>query len=453
MKSAVETLESTRVKLTVEVTFEELAPVIDHALEHIGQQIQVPGFRKGKVPGRIVEQRVGRAAVLEHAINDGMPDFYRQAIEQNELRPLGQPDIEITKVPETTEADDTLEFTAEVDIRPELSLPDWADITVKVDDVEVSDESVQKRLDTLRERFGSLVGVDRPAEDGDFVVIDLKGEAEGEEIDNVSGVSYQIGSENMLEGLDEALIGLSAGETTTFEAPLAGGPQAGKVAQITVTAQSVKERDLPEADDDFAQMASEFDTLDELVADLRTEVGRDKGNEQAVQARDRLLEEIMSQIEVPVPARLIEDEIHRHLESEGRLDDDEHRAEVEESTTKAFERQILLDIVAEKLKVEVTQQELLEFMVNAAGRMGTDPNEFIQTLDQQGQVPAVVGEVARNKALSRALRYVAVVDESGEPVDLSEFIGSDEEDAKAQAEAEAAAADAGTEALEGEETE
>ncbi|HLS03194.1 MAG TPA: trigger factor [Actinomycetales bacterium] len=452
MKSAVETLESTRVKLTVEVTFEELAPVIDHALEHIGQQIQVPGFRKGKVPGRIVEQRVGRAAVLEHAINDGMPDFYRQAIEQNELRPLGQPDIEITKVPETTEADDTLEFTAEVDIRPELSLPDWADITVKVDDVEVSDESVQKRLDTLRERFGSLVGVDRPAEDGDFVVIDLKGEAEGEEIDNVSGVSYQIGSENMLEGLDEALIGLSAGETTTFEAPLAGGPQAGKVAQITVTAQSVKERDLPEADDDFAQMASEFDTLDELVADLRTEVGRDKGNEQAVQARDRLLEEIMSQIEVPVPARLIEDEIHRHLESEGRLDDDEHRAEVEESTTKAFERQILLDIVAEKLKVEVTQQELLEFMVNAAGRMGTDPNEFIQTLDQQGQVPAVVGEVARNKALSRALRYVAVVDESGEPVDLSEFIGSDEEDAKSQAEAEAAAAGAGAEALEGEET-
>src|SRR5690625_2803455 len=378
-----------------------------------------------------------------------MPDFYRQAIEQNELRPLGQPDIEITKVPETTEADDTLEFTAEVDIRPELSLPEWADITVKVDDVEVSDESVQKRLDTLRERFGSLVGVDRPAEDGDFVVIDLKGEAEGEEIDNVSGVSYQIGSENMLEGLDEALIGLSAGETTTFEAPLAGGPHAGKVAQITVTAQSVKERDLPEADDDFAQMASEFDTLDELVADLRTEVGRDKGNEQAVQARDRLLEEIMSQIEVPVPARLIEDKIHRHLESEGRLDDDEHRAEVEESTTKAFERQILLDIVAEKLKVEVTQQELLEFMVNAAGRMGNDHNEFIQTLDQKGQVQAVVGEEARQQAHSHTLRYVSVVDESGEPVDLSEFIGSDEEDAKSQAEAEAAAAGAGAEALEG----
>ena len=439
MKSAVETLDSTRVKLAVEVTFEELAPVIDQALAHIGEQIQVPGFRKGKVPGRIVEQRVGRAAVLEHAINDGMPDFYRQAIEQNDLRPLGQPEIEVTKVPETTDAEDTLEFTAEVDVRPELELPDWEDITVTVNDVDVSDEAVQKRLDTLRERFGSLVGVDRPAADGDFVVIDLKGEANGEEIDNVSGVSYQIGSGNMLEGLDEALVGLSDGETTTFEAPLAGGPQAGEVAQITVTAQSVKERDLPPADDDFAQLASEFDTLDELMADLREEVARESGNEQAVEARDNLLEAIVEKVDVPVPPRMVEEEVHRHLESEGRLDDDEHRTEVQESTQNAFERQILLDYIAEKLSVEVTQQELIEFMVNAAGRMGTDPNEFIQSLDTQGQIPAVVGEVARNKALSRALRYVKVVDGSGENVDLTEFIGSDEEDAAAAAEAEAAA--------------
>jgi len=451
VKSAVETLDATRVKLTVEVTFEELAPVIEHALAHIGEQIQVPGFRKGKVPGRIVEQRVGRAAVLEHAINDGMPDFYRQAVQQSDLRPLGQPEIEITKVPETTEADDTLEFTAEVDIRPEVELPSWDDITVKVDDANVSDEDVDQRLDALRERFGTLAGVDRPAADGDFVVIDLKGEANGEEIDNVSGVSYQIGSGNMLEGLDEALVGLSAGETTTFEAPLAGGPQAGEVAQITVTAQSVKERDLPAADDDFAQLASEFDTLDELKADLREEVARESVNQQAVQARDQLLEEIISKVDVPVPPKLIEEEIHRHLEAENRLDDDEHRAEVEESTTAAFKRQILLDILAEKIEVEVTQQELIEFMVNAAGRMGTDPNEFIQTLDQQGQIPAVVGEVSRNKALSRALRYVNVEDESGNKVDLSEFIGSDEEDAKAKEEAEAAAKDAVAEALEGEE--
>lgn len=452
MKSAVETLDATRVKLTVEVTFEELAPVIDHALEHIGEQIQVPGFRKGKVPGRIVEQRVGRAAVLEHAINDGMPDFYRQAVQQNDLRPLGQPEIEITKVPETTETDDTLEFTAEVDIIPELDLPNWEDITVKVDDVDVSDEAVTKRLDALRERFGTLVGVDRPAADGDFVVIDLKGEANGEEIDNVSGVSYQIGSGNMLDGLDEALTGLSAGETTTFEAPLAGGPQAGEVGQITVTAQSIKERDLPEADDDFAQLASEFDTLVELMEDLRTEVARDSVNEQAVQARDALLEEIIEKVDVPVPPKMIEEEIHRHLESEGRLDDDEHRAEVEETTTAAFKRQILLDVMAEKLGVDVNQQELIEFMVNAAGRMGTDPNEFIQTLDAQGQIPAVVGEVARNKALSRTLRYVNVVDESGNEVDLSEFIGSDEEDAKAEAEAKEAAEAAVAEALDGAES-
>lgn len=439
MKSAVETLDPTRVKLTVEVTFEELAPMIDLALVHMGEQIEVPGFRRGKVPGRIVEQRMGRAAVLEHAINDGMPDFYRQAVEQNELRPIGQPEIEVTKVPETTEGDDTLEFTAEVDVLPELDLPEWGDITVKVDDIDVSEAAVQKRLDTLRERFGSLVGVERPAADGDFVVIDLKGEANGEEVDNVSGVSYQIGSGNMLEGLDEALIGLSAGETTTFEAPLAGGPQAGEVAQITVTAQSVKERDLPDADDEFAQMASEFDTLDELLADLREEVARESVDQQAVQARDLLLEELIANVEVPVPPRLIEHEVHSHLQHEGRLDDDVHREEVRVSATNAFQRQILLDYIVSKYDIEVSQDELIEFMVTASGRMGTDPNEFIQALDEQGEIAGVVGEVARNKALTRVLRYVNVVDEAGEEVDLTEFIGSDEQDEAAAAEAEAAA--------------
>lgn len=443
MKSAVETLDPTRVKLTVEVPFDELAPSIEHALEHIGEQIQVPGFRKGKVPGRIVEQRVGRAAVLEHAINDGLPGFYREAVDQNELRPLGQPEVEVTKVPETTESDDVLEFTVEVDVRPNVEIPEWDSITVTVDGVEVSDDAVQERLNTLRERFGTLVGVDRPAEKDDFIVLDLIGEVDGEEVDNVSGVSYQVGSNNMLEGLDEALEGLSAGETTTFEAPLAGGPKAGETAQITVTAQSVKERDLPEANDEFAEMASEFDTLDELMEDLRNEVARESVNEQALQARDRLLDEIIERTDIAVPPKLVEEEVHRHLESEGRLDDDEHREEVRGSAKHAFQHQILLDIIAEQLEVQVNQQELIEFMVNTAGRMGSDPNEFIQALDSQGQIPAVVGEVARNKALSRCLRYVKVVDDAGNDVDLSEFIGSDEEDAKAAEEAAKATEEAG----------
>ncbi len=444
MKSAVETLDATTVKLTVEVSHDELKPSIEHAYQHIGSEVQIPGFRKGKVPPRILEQRVGRAAIIEHAVNDALPGFYRDAITEANLRPLGQPDIEVTALPALTEADGGLSFTAQVEVRPELDLPDLSTLTVTVDDVEVTDADVQERLDGLRERFGSLVGVDRPAAQGDYVVLDLRAVIGEEEIDSVSGISYQIGSGNLLEGLDEALIGLSAGETTTFEAPLAGGEHAGEVATVTVTATSVKERDLPEADDEFAELASEFDTIAELKDDLREQVGRIKSGNRAIQARDRLLEQLRAGVEIPVPTGVVEAEVHRHLESENRLEDAEHRAEVETETRDALTERILLDTLAEKLEVQVGQQELLEYLVNAAGQYGMDPNTFIQTVDQQGQLPAMVAEVGRTKATAVALRRVAVVDPAGAPVDLTPFIGSDEEPTQALAdgEAEQAPADA-----------
>ncbi len=444
MKSAVETLDATTVKLTVEVSHDELKPSIEHAYQHIGSEVQIPGFRKGKVPPRILEQRVGRAAIIEHAVNDALPGFYRDAITEANLRPLGQPDIEVTALPALTEADGGLSFTAQVEVRPELDLPDLSTLTVTVDDVEVTDADVQERLDGLRERFGSLVGVDRPAAQGDYVVLDLRAVIGEEEIDSVSGISYQIGSGNLLEGLDEALIGLSAGETTTFEAPLAGGEHAGEVATVTVTATSVKERDLPEADDEFAELASEFDTIAELKDDLREQVGRIKSGNRAIQARDRLLEQLRAGVEIPVPTGVVEAEVHRHLESENRLEDAEHRAEVETETRDALTERILLDTLAEKLEVQVGQQELLEYLVNAAGQYGMDPNTFIQTVDQQGQLPAMVAEVGRTKATAVALRRVTVVDSAGAPVDLTPFIGSDEEPTQALAdgEAEQAPADA-----------
>ncbi|PJI94477.1 trigger factor [Luteimicrobium subarcticum] len=443
MKSAVENLDPTKVKLTVEVTADELKPSIDHAYKHIAEQVNIPGFRKGKVPPRIIDQRVGRSAVLEHAINEGLGGFYSDAVRENELRPLGQPEVEVTQVPGDDEGE--LHFTAEVEVRPEVELPALDALTVTVDASEVTDEDVTERLDALRERFGTLVGVDRPAEDGDFVVIDLKAEVDGDEIDAVSGVSYQIGSGNMLEGIDEALTGLSAGETTTFRAPLAGGDHEGKQSDITVTAQQVKVRELPAADDDFAQLASEFDTLDELKDDLREQVAGIKTQNQAVQARDLLLEQIVGSLEVPVPSGVVEAEVHRHLESEGRLEDDEHRTEVTEETQKALRNQIVLDTLAEKLEVQVAQNELLEYLVAQSRQYGMDPNQFVQAIDQNGQIPAMVGEVARSKALAVALRQVAVKDSEGADVDLSAFIGSDEgdaEEASADAFADAAAASA-----------
>lgn len=437
MKSALETLSPTRVKMTVEVPFEELKPSLDAAIKHIGEHIQVPGFRKGKVPARIIEQRVGRAAVLEEAVNNALPTFYGQALEENEVRPLGQPEITDLQVPASDGQD--FVFTAEVDKRPEIELPDFGDIELTVDEATVSDEDVTSRLDELRARFGTLKGVDRAVQDGDFVSIDLSAEIDGEQIDEVTGVSYEVGSKNMLDGLDEALIGMTADETKQFTAPLAGGDQQGQEANCTVTVTAVKERELPELDDEFAQLASEFDTLDELKADLTAKAEVDAKFAQGVAARDKLLEAILEKVEVPIPESIVEAEVHSHLEGEGRLEDDEHRAEVDESTRKGLKTQLLLDAIAEKEEVQVEQQELIEFLVMSSQQYGMDPNQFAQSLDRDGQIPAMVAEVARRKALATVLEKVVVKDTAGNVVDLNEAVPGtegDEDEASDEAVAE-----------------
>jgi trigger factor len=419
VKSAVENLNPTRVKLTVEVPFEELKPSLDAAYKTIGSQIQVPGFRKGHVPARVIDQRVGRGAVLQEAVNEALPQFYGQAVEENNVRPIGQPEVDVTEVP--AEAGQELKFTVEVDVRPEITLPDYASIKHEVDTVEVSDEDIDERLTSLRERFGTLVGVDRAVETGDFVSIDLDAKIGDEEIDAVTGISYEVGSGNMLDGMDEALVGMTAGETKTFTAPLAGGDREGDDADVTVTVQSVKVRELPELGDDFAQLASEFDTLDELKADLTKQAERDKKFEQGVQARDKVLEHLLETIEIPIPDSIVEAEVHSHLEGEDRLEDAEHRAEVEENTRKALKAQFLLDAIAEQEEVSVEQPELVEYLVMSAQQYGMDPNQFAQAIDQQGQVPAMVAEVARRKALAAVLEKVTIVDTEGNTVDLNEL--------------------------------
>ncbi len=417
MKSAVENLNPTRVKLTVEVPFDELKPSLDAAYQTIASQVQIPGFRRGKVPARIIDQRVGRGAVLEEAINSALPTFYGQAVEEAKIRPLGQPEVEITEAPDPA-SDGDLKFSIEVDVRPEVQVPDFATLSVEVDDVAVEEADVDAEITALRQRFGTLVGVDRAAAEGDFVSIDLKAEIDGDEIDAVTGVSYEIGSKNMLDGLDEALVGMSAGETKSFTAPLAGGDREGQDSEVTVTVQSVKERELPELDDDFAQLASEFDTLDELTGDVRSQVERSKKLQQGVQARDKVLDALLEAADIPVPPALVEAEVHSHLEGENRLDDDEHRAEVSDNATKALQAQFLLDAIVEQEKVSVTQPELVEYLVVSAQQYGMSPDAFAKAVDEAGQVQAMVAEVARRKALAVVLEQAKVTDASGNAVDL-----------------------------------
>ncbi|WP_313788395.1 trigger factor [Subtercola endophyticus] len=421
MKTTVEKLSPTRVKLAISVTPEELKPSIDHAYTHIADQVNIPGFRKGKVPPPLIDQRVGKAAVLEHAVNDGLDTFYREAIAEQELRPLGRPEADIVEWPSNKDFSGDLELAIEVDVRPDLELPDYDGLPITVDALDVTDEEVDAELERLRTRFGTLVTVDRPIKTGDFAQLDLLATIDDAEVDNATGISYEVGSGELLEGLDGVIDSLTAGETTTFEAPLLGGDFAGKDALITVTINSVKERELPEADDDFAQISSEFDTIDELKADLKTQVERQKEFGQVSEARQKTLDALLALVDVPVPPKLIEDEVHRHLENENRLEDDVHRAEVTESSTNTFKTQILLDIVAEKEGVKVSQDELSQYLIQASQQYGMEPQEFVQVLDQNGQIPAMVGEVARNKALAIVLDKAKVTDSNGKAVDVSEF--------------------------------
>ena len=425
MKSAVETISPTRVKLSVEVPFEELKPMLDEAYRTIGAQVQIPGFRKGKVPSRIIDQRVGRGAVVQEAVNEALPRFFAEAAEAENVRAIGAPEVDVTAVPLEDGQDFT--FTVETDVRPEIELPDLEGIAVEVDAVEASEEDIEERLTALRERFGSLVGVERAVEDGDFVSLDLSASIGGEEIDAVTGVSYEVGSGNMLPGMDEALLGLSAGESKDFTAPLAGGDHEGEDADCTVTVQAVKVRELPALDDDFAQLASEFDTLEELRADVTRQAEQGKKYEQGIQARDKVLEHLLETVDVAVPEGVVEAEVHQHLEGENRLDDDEHRAEVQESTRRALKAQFLLDAIAEKLEVRVEQPELIEYLVMSAQQYGMDPNTFAQTIDQQGQIPSIVQEVARRKGLAAVLDQAVVTDTAGTVIDLDELVPQQDE--------------------------
>ena len=421
MKTTVEKLSPTRVKLNISVTPEELKPSIAHAYEHIGSQVNIPGFRKGKIPPQLIDQRVGREEVLNHAVSDGLDKFYRQAVTDEKIRVLGRPEADVTTWPEVKDFSGDLEISVEVDVRPEFTLPDYSKLTLTVDAAEVSADDVKDELDNLRSRFGTLVTVDRPAKAGDFAQLDLVAKIGEEEVDSATSISYEVGSGELIEGIDEALDSLSAGESTTFESTLLGGDHEGETALISVTLLAVKERELPEADDDFAQIASQFDTIKELKADIKEQVEKSKVFGQGAQARDQIVDELLKKVEIPVPAKLVEDEVHRHLENENRLEDDVHRAEVVISTEKTFRSQILLDSIVEAEEVKVSQDELTSYLIQGAAQYGMEPGEFIQVLDQNGQIPGMIAEVARVKALAAVLAKAKVVDTKGKAVDVSAF--------------------------------
>ena len=415
MKSTVEKLTPTRVKLSIEVTFDELAPHVDGAYKTLSERINIPGFRKGKVPTAMIDQRVGRGAVLDEAINAALPTFYSQAAKDNDVLVIGRPDVEIVELKDK----ENFSFTVEVDVRPEISLPNFSQIKIEVDDVKVTDADIDEQIQSLRTRFGTLTTVEKNVATGDFVTIDLVATKDGNDLDGgtANDLSYEVGSASMIDGLDEALIGLAANGSKSFDTALVGMAE-GEKGTVKVTVKAVKERELPPIDDAFAKLASEFETLAELKADLTTRLTRLKEMEQGAQARDLLVEKLTSTVEIPLPADIIEAEVNDHLEKEGRLEDDKHRAEVDLEVRTTITREFLLDSIVKAESVAVNETELTEYLVRAAARYGMSPDQFIKEVSDAGQVTTMVAEVARAKALAGVLSRVQVVDKSGKKVDL-----------------------------------
>ncbi|MCZ0729899.1 trigger factor [Mycolicibacterium iranicum] len=448
MKSTVEKLSPTRVRINVEVPFAELEPDIDKAFKQLAKQIRLPGFRPGKAPRKLLEARVGRGAVLEQVVNDALPARYSEAITSESLQPIGQPEIEVTKLEDNEE----LVFTAEVDVRPEIDLPDLKALKITVDPVEVTDEDVDAEIEALQKRFGTLTGVDRPAANGDFVSIDLSATVDGKDVPEAKteGLSHEIGSGQLIEGLDEAIIGLKADESKTFTTTLVAGEHAGQEAEVTVTVKSVKVRELPELDDEFAQLASEFDTIDELKADLREKVSRVKTVQQAEAIRDKAIEVLLEQTEIPLPEAVVQaqvdDTLHNAIHG---LDHDEDKfaetlkeqgssreefdADNRTNAEKAIKTQLLMDAIADKLEIQVGQNDITERLVLMSRQYGLEPQQLLQMLQQNNQLPAMFADVRRGLTVAAVVFGATVTDTDGTEIDTTEFFGPSGEQAAAAA--------------------
>ena len=463
MKTDVEELTPTRVKLTVEVPFDELKPNLDKAYKELSQQVRIKGFRPGKVPARLIDQYVGRGAVLQEAVNDALPELYGRAVEESEVFVLGQPEVEITNLDDGKD----FSFTAEVDVRPKFEIPDYEGLEVTVDDAAVTPEEVEEAIGNLRERFAALTAANRPAENGDFVSIDLAATIDGEDVEDArtTGYSYEVGSASAVEGLDEALVGMSAEESKPFTTTLVGGERDGQEAEVTVTAHSVKVKELPELDDEFAQLASEFDTIEELRADVGQRLERQKRGQQLGQARDKALEALLDKIDMPLPDGVVENEVSRRNEQlQQQLDyagltkedylkdqeksEEEFETEIAEAARQAVKGGFVLDQLALQEELGVENEELSEYVVTQAMQIGLQPQQLAQHLTESGQLPALVSEVLRTKSLNLLVQNVKITDESGTELDVEaiqrELSGetvqaTSEEAAEAEAEADAPA--------------
>jgi trigger factor len=436
VKSTVEQLSPTRVRINVEVPFTELQPDFDRAYKELAKQVRLPGFRPGKAPAKLLEARIGREAMLDQVVSEALPSRYGKAVTESDVRPLGQPDIEVTK----KEYGQELVFTAEVDVRPEIPLPNLDAMKITVDPIQVSDDDIDTELQSLRARFGTLTGVDRPAATGDFVSIDLSATIDGEDVPDAAtqGLSHEVGSGQLIDGLDEAIVGLSAGESRVFATTMATGQLAGQEAEVTVTVGSVKERELPEPDDEFAQLASEFDTIEELRANLADQVSRVKRLQQAEAIRNATLDALLEQVDIPLPEAIVQAQVddtvrnalHGVDHDEGKFAEalakqgssrEEFDADTRSTAEKTIKTQLLMDALGDDLEIQVGQDDLTERLVATSRQYGIEPQQLLSYLQQNNQLPSMFADVRRSLTIAAVVEAATVTDTDGNVIDTSEF--------------------------------
>jgi len=446
VKSTVETLSPTRVRLAIEVPFVELEPSLKKAYREIGQQIQIPGFRRGRVPAAVIDQRVGRAAVISEAVQEAIPAQILAAVREHDVKMLGRPELET--FPEVEDGQ-PLKFTAEIDVRPEIAMPDLSTVEITVDELQIGDSEIDDQVSGLRERFATLKTVERAAKEGDYVQIDLAATVDGEEVPggSATNISHEVGSKQLLPGLDEVLVGMSAGDSSTFVTQLVGGDFAGRDADVALTVRTVKEKQLPELDDEFAQLASEFDTLEELRNDLRERVTRVKKVEQLYAARDKALAELVKLADVPAPEGVVREEVdHRKQAMADQLErigasleeylsaeektEEQIDAELSEAATEGVKIQLLLDTLADAEDVQVSDDEFGHEIMHRAQRAGMQPQQYYDQLVRSGTAGAVFGDVRRGKALALVMERIKMTDSAGNELNMDDLRGesADEHD-------------------------
>jgi trigger factor len=418
MQTTVQETDKHTVKLTIEVAPDEFGKDLDRAYRRIAQSVKIPGFRKGKVPRQIIDAQFGREAVLGEFLEDSVPTYYRDALRENDLAPIAEPDIDV----EQLEEGKPLVFTATVEIRPRLQLEPEAykGLAVAKSSVDVTDEDVERLVDSLRDRFAELEPVGRPSRAGDYVTMDIRATVHGEEIAEGTRPDYlyEVGSGEFGEKVDTELVGKRAGEILKVNDTLGegAGDRAGQEVSFSILLKEVKAKQLPNADDEFAKTASEFDTLDELKATLREQIRENKERVAQGEIRDRVLQTLVDTVEVELPDTLIDEETEHRvthareraeqlgltldqlLEAQG-FDEARFRADARDHAVRAIKADLVLESVARSEDLQVTPEELGREIASLAQALGRDAKDVAKSLDRSGQVVALAGDIIRSKAL------------------------------------------------------